>query len=198
MPQLRAHLLFCGYPVTWLDLLLFLPLAFLSNTALPLSFDPVLIYFASRTSISGASALALIGGICAGAGAVADVTLLRCLRRKTSERWLGWMPYWKGRRFYVSTFFVALLPLPFTIVRLAVLRHPPRSIPYAIAVGLGRLPRYLATVYLWAKLGLPSGSNEAFLLAGLMVAILQIIRGRNETSQRACHGPKLGSRIHAE
>jgi uncharacterized membrane protein YdjX (TVP38/TMEM64 family) len=59
---------------------------------------------------------------------------------------LKWLPYWSGRRFYVLTFLFALMPLPFSVVRLALVRHQPRIAPYAAAILLGRLPRYILIV----------------------------------------------------
>jgi len=164
--------------VNWLDMVCFVPLAVLSNTALPLSFDPVLIYFASRQSPSAAFALALIGSVCAGLAAAADVQLLKYVRTKTSDRWLAWMPHWRGRRLYVLTFLFALLPLPFSVVRLAVVRHSPETLSYGAAVALGRLPRYLLTVSLWGVLGLPARSSEILFCAGLIFAMIQMCTRR--------------------
>jgi hypothetical protein len=171
VPELRTHLLFPGDAVSWRDLIFFLPFAVLSNTSLPLTFDPALIYFSSRQG-SHPFVLALIGSVCAGVAAVADITFLSWLHRKRTHHWPARMPYWRGRRFYFFTFLAAFLPVPFWIVRLAVLRHPPETIPYGLAVSLGRLPRYLLTVSLWPLLGLPPGS--AGILFGVVLSILLV------------------------
>jgi len=158
-----------------MDLLSFVPLAILCNTAVPLAFDPVLIFFASRQPSSAAIALALIGSGCAGLAAVADVRLFSWFHAKSSERVLRWLPHWRRRHLYVLTFLFALLPLPFSIVRAAVLRDPPAVIPYGMAVFLGRLPRYLVTVTLWPVLGLPSYIPVVLLLVGLIVGLAKVI-----------------------
>jgi hypothetical protein len=152
--------------MNWLDLVFFIVLAFLCNTALPLSFDPVLIFFASRGTSSGAHAFALIGSVCAGLAAIADVRVSKSLQTRQYGRLLATLPSLNGVRFYVLAFLVALSPLPFSIVRMAVLRRPPATVPYALAVGLGRLPRYLLTVSLCSALGFLSRS-AAVLLFGM-------------------------------
>jgi hypothetical protein len=67
----------------------------------------------------------------------------------------------------VLAFLFALLPLPFTVVRLAAFRNPPRMIPFQVTVAAGRFPRYLVTVLLWPGLGLPS-------IAGLILLAIAI------------------------
>ena len=47
--------------MNWIDLICFVPLAVLCNTVLPVPFDPVLIFFASRQSTGHAMAFALLG-----------------------------------------------------------------------------------------------------------------------------------------
>jgi hypothetical protein len=164
------------------DLICFLVLAFLCNTALPLSFDPVLIFFASRGSSSAAYVLALVGSVCAGLAAVADVRVSRSLQTSQYGRLLATLPNLDGVRFYVLAFLVALSPLPFSIVRLAVLRRPPETVPYAFAVGLGRLPRYLLTVTLWSALAFTSRS-AAVLLFGIAVLTIIASAFRSSTSR---------------
>jgi len=69
-----------------------------------------------------------------------------------------------------------MLPLPFAIVRFAILREPPEMFPYGLAVTLGRLPRYVLTVALWPVLGLPSGTAGILLGIGVFAAGLKLIR----------------------
>ena len=133
----------------WLDLLFFVPMAILCNTAFPLAFDPVLIAYTSSHSLHAAWIFAVTGSLCAGLAGVTDAKLIGHVQEHVSERWLRWLPYWHGSRFYVWTFVFALMPLPFSVVRLAVLRHQPRVVPYGIAIILGRLPRYILTVVFW-------------------------------------------------
>jgi membrane protein YqaA with SNARE-associated domain len=127
----------------WVDLLSFIPLALLCNTSFPVAFDPVLMAFVATHSPHAAWIFALCGSICAGVAGVADSRMLREARRHVSDKWLKWLPFWQGRRFYLLTFTFALLPLPFSVVRLAVVRNRPRMIPYGLAIVLGKLPRYL-------------------------------------------------------
>jgi membrane protein YqaA with SNARE-associated domain len=128
----------------------FIALAILCNTALPIPFDPVLIVFGAGHGFAGACVIAVIGSLCASVGAVADIKLGRGVHRRVSEKWFRLMPYWTGWRAYVLFFLFAFLPLPFSVVRLAVVRNPPRLVPYQIAVTLGRLPRYLLAILLSA------------------------------------------------
>ena len=134
--------------MSWFEWLCFIPLAVLCNTALPVPFDPVLIVFGSRHGSGGACAVAVVGSLCASVGAIADIKLGRSAHSRVSPKWLRLMPHWTGRRAYVLYFLFALLPLPFSVVRLAVVRNPPRLVPYQIAVTLGRLPRYLLAIFL--------------------------------------------------
>src|SRR5262249_51965568 len=121
-----------------LDLLVFIPMAVLCNTAFPFSFDPVLLGYASTHSPRAGFVFAACASVCAGLAGIADTRLLRHAKLHVSDRWLKWLPLWRGRRFYILTFLFALMPLPFSVVRLAVLRHQPCVIPYALAVALGR------------------------------------------------------------
>jgi membrane protein YqaA with SNARE-associated domain len=166
--------------VNWLGLICFVPLAILCNTVFPVPFDPVLIAFASHKSPEQAGLFALVGSICAALGAAADVKLLRNLQVRLPEKWLRLLPMWSGRRTYVFTFFFALLPLPFSVARLAALRNPPQMIPWQLTVAMGRLPRYLVTIYIWPGLGLPEGSGMLLLSLCMAFAVIQWARSRRQ------------------
>ena len=157
-----------------MDLVPFLTLAVLCNTALPLSFDPVLIHYATGQPSSVACGFSLIGSICAALGAVVDVRFVGWLRSKVSTRWIAWLPQWQEKHFYFLVFLFALLPLPFSIVRLATLRRTPRPLPYGLAVFFGRLPRYLLTLALWPLLALPAGSSMVLLWVVLLIAAAKL------------------------
>jgi membrane protein YqaA with SNARE-associated domain len=172
VPQLRTYILFYGGSVNWLSLTGFVPLAILCNTVFPVPFEPVLIAFTSHKSPEQAGMFALIGSICAAFGAAADVKLFRKLQDRIPEKWLRLLPMWSGRRTYVFTFLFALLPLPFSVARLAALRNPPQMIPYQLAVALGRLPRYLLIIHIWPGIGLPDSSG--MVLLGLCVGFAVI------------------------
>jgi len=160
--------------MNWPNVFCFLTLAVLCNTAFPLSFDPVLIHFATRQASSGYWVFALIGSVCASLGAVVDVQFVGWLQKKVPDRWIEWLPLWNGNYFYLLVFLFALLPLPFSVVRLASLRRTPRLFPYGLAVFLGRLPRYLLTLALWPVLGLPAGSSAVLLCVGLLLAVAKL------------------------
>jgi hypothetical protein len=171
--------------MNWLDLVCFIPLAVICNTVLPIPFDPVLIFFASRQPPGEANAFALVGSVCAGVAAAVDVTLFRRFRQRTPGKWLKFLPNWDGWRAYLLTFLFALLPLPFSIVRLAMLRNPPGIIPYPVTVALGRLPRYVATVVFWHGMKLPPGSGFALLVLGVAVGAFRWSRSSRGTSQHS-------------
>jgi len=150
------------------DLLLFIPLAVLTNTAFPLPFDPVLLWFASEHTLAEASVFAGFGSGCAGLAALVDVTIIGALGRRWSH-WQGAgvpMPP-AGRSFYAAAFVVALLPIPYTTIRLALLEIRPRPLRYALTVSVARLPRYLVIVHLWHALALPGWVSGAMVLSAV-------------------------------
>src|SRR6185436_20779602 len=104
LPELWTHLLFRGNVMSLTSLVVFVPLAILCNTVAPVPFDPVLIAFASRESPAAAAILAIVGSVCAGIAAALDLTLFRNLRRRTSDRWVRFLPLWSGRGTYLLTF----------------------------------------------------------------------------------------------
>ena len=73
---------------------------------------------------------------------------------------------------YLDAFLVALLPIPFTTVRLTLLRVRPRLAPYALTVAGARLPRYLVTVLLWRSLAPPGWVAGLLVLAGVGYMLL--------------------------
>jgi MprA protease rhombosortase-interaction domain-containing protein len=148
--------------MNWLDAVCFLPLAFICNTALPVPFDPVLIYFASHHDSKATFFFAAAASICAGLAAVAETGVLKSLGSKIGFDDGG--QFTRTSSFYFFAMLVALLPLPFSIVRLAVLRNPPKRFPYGLAVVLGRFPRYLVTAGLWHAIHLPSWTAVLLLI----------------------------------
>ena len=136
------------------DLWLFIPLAILSNTAFPLPFDYVLVWFAGGHSAEQAIVFAGLGSLCAGLAGLVDVAVAGTVgRRLWSEtgragRAGGW--------FYFVVFLASLLPIPFTTIRVMLLRIRPHPVVYAVVVSGGRLPRYLVTVRLWQSLAIPA------------------------------------------
>jgi hypothetical protein len=156
-----------------LDLLLFIPLAVLTNTAFPLPFDYVLLWFAAGRAFPEACAFAAVGSGCAGLAALVDLSVIGGIGRRWSERTgNGAPPTRAGRGFYVGAFLVALLPIPYTTIRLALLRVRPRPLIYALTVVAGRLPRYLVTLLLWRSLALPRWVAGALVLSAVVWLLL--------------------------
>jgi membrane protein YqaA with SNARE-associated domain len=132
-----------------LQLLLFIPLAALSNSLLPVPFEPVLLWFVAGSPLDGAWVFAIAGGLGAAIGEAASVRVLRSLRARLSR---GKAPAWltRGRLcFYLWAGLVACSPLPITMVRAAAFWRQPSPIWYGVSVGLGRIPRYLLLVAAW-------------------------------------------------
>ena len=159
----------------WRDFFLFWPLAVLTNTAFPFPFDPVLIYFAGRhPALTGVFAVG--GSLCAAAAGVIDAKLMGKAGGWVPAPCARFIPEWGGVRFYALTFIFAFAPLPFSVIRVAILRGRPRPLLYGAAVGLGRLPRYLMTVYLWRSLTQPGWAKAAALLSIAALVIHQLVR----------------------
>lgn len=149
------------------ELLWFVPLAVLSNTAFPLPFDHVLLWFAAGHSFTQASVFAGFGSVCAGVAAVVDVAVLSAVgRRWRAGAEVQALPS-AGRGFYVAVVLVALLPIPYTTIRLALLRVRPRPLLYAVLVSGARLPRYLLLIRLWHALALPGWVGALLVLSAL-------------------------------
>lgn len=150
------------------DLLLFIPLAVLTNTAFPLPFDHVLLWFASGHTFAEACVFAGIGSGCAGLAALVDVMCIGALGRQWSRRngTAAAMPR-AGRRFYVAAFLVGLLPIPYTTIRVTLLQIRPRPLLYALTVSAARLPRYIVIIRLWQSLALPGWAGGALVLSAI-------------------------------
>src|SRR5262245_40415150 len=148
-----------------LDLIVFVLLAVLCNTVFPIPFDPVLINFATRYSGTHAVVFAILASLRAGLSGICEAKALGLLNGRIPRKWSRMLlPQWYGRRFYIRTFLFALLPLPFTVVRLAVLRHQPKVFPYGLAIVLGRFPRYLVMMSLCRTLAFPCTASVGIRL----------------------------------
>lgn len=155
------------------DLLLFIPLAILTNTAFPLPFDYVLLWFAGGRAFPEAWVYAGVGSGCAGLAALADLAVIGGVGRRWRERaGTGEPVAGAGQGFYAAVFLVALLPIPYTTIRLTLLRVRPRPLAYALTVMAARLPRYLVTLLLWQSLALPRWVAGALILATLAWLVL--------------------------
>jgi len=136
------------------SLLLFLPLAVVTNSLLPVPFEPVLLGYASQSSpwllVSLGAAGAAIGE------ALSLLVLSRVARRVENTRVPGWLRS-GGKRFYLWSTLVAASPLPIHLVRAAALVRRSRPLPFGVCVGLGRVPRYAAVLALWRGAVAPGG-----------------------------------------
>jgi hypothetical protein len=153
------------------ELTAFTALALWCNTAAGPPFDPVLVLYAGRHPFPAAWALVAVGALCAGLGAALEAGLLRM---GTWSR----PPRRAPRRFYAMAFLVAASPIPFTLVRAAAVAYRPRAWPYALAVAVGRGPRYVATIALWAVLSPPSWLAPVGVGLGLMTVLGPLIQRR--------------------
>jgi len=140
-------------------LLLFLPLAVLTNSLLPIPFEPVLLGYANRSS---PWVLVSLGAAGAATGEALSLLLLsRVAERAGETRVPGWLLA-GGRRFYLWSTLVAASPLPIHLLRAAAVIRGSRPLPFGLCVGLGRVPRYAAVLALW------KGAASAGGLFGLL------------------------------
>ena len=169
--------------LTVVDLLSFIPLAVLTNTVFPVPFEPVLLWFAGRAAPGDVWIYPGVGSACAGLGAALDANVVGAVsRRWRGRRGIeGELPH-AGARFYLGAFVAALLPIPFSTIRLTLLRVRPRLPLYALIVAGARLPRYLLTVVLWRSLT-PPGWVAGALLFGV-VGYLILARQRSAARAR--------------
>jgi hypothetical protein len=75
-----------------------------------------------------------------------------------------------GRRFYVAVVLVALLPIPYTTIRIALLSVRPRPLVYAPIVSLAGPPRYILIIGVWRGLALPGWAGGALVLSAAAAA----------------------------
>ena len=138
-----------------MELPFFILLGIVANAWLPLPpFEPVLLAFAHTRPLEAALMVAAVGSLSAAIGeGVGAGTARLLLRRPPKARPLRWLAA-SGRYFYVLAGLIALSPAPITLVRVAAFWRRPRPVIYGLAVGLGRLPRYLLLVWAWHSLGL--------------------------------------------
>ena len=154
------------------ELLLFIPLAVLTNTVFPVPFEPVLLWFAGRAAAGEVWIYPGVGSACAGLGAALDANVVGAVsRRWRGRKGIGGELPRAGARFYLGAFLAALLPIPFTMIRLTLLRVRPRLPLYGLTVAGARLPRYLLTVVLWRSLA-PPGWVAGALLCGTVGYLL--------------------------
>jgi hypothetical protein len=162
-----------------------------------------LINFAANHTLKESILYAVCGSLCAGVAGVVDVKLLGVVGRLISSKSARVLPRWTGKRFYLLTFLFAFLPLPFSLIRLAMLKHRPRAGLFGLAVVAGRLPRYLLTVYCWQFFELPGWLGIAILVATLALVYFKrvftrvFIRIRDRKVSKACGVQELAKACEA-
>ena len=110
-----------------LDLAIFFPLGVLTNSWLPLPFEPVLLAFSATQAPETAWIFAACGSVAAMVGETIDIKLLRTLRADPpTRRFTRWLAS-TGRRFYLVAGLVAISPIPITLVRVAAYWRRPRA-----------------------------------------------------------------------
>ena len=139
-----------------IDWLAFIALSVVSNTPLPLAFDPIMLEFARTHPSDQACTAAIVGAIGAGAGGTFEMFAFRFLRRHYPNVGRGLFKAPSGPWFYPWTAAMALMPIPFTAVRVAAYLNQATPGLYGLAIAVGRLPRHAAIVALSSALTLPS------------------------------------------
>ena len=150
-----------------LELLVFVPAMIATNTPFPLPSDAVLLAFAGGREPALAIVFATVGAICAGIGGLVELRLASAIVAHRE-------PVRRG--FYGLVVLGAALPIPFTTIRLLLLRSAPRPAAYASAIAIGRYPRYLAEAFLVAQFATPAWLSVASIAGALIV--LAIYRWR--------------------
>jgi membrane protein YqaA with SNARE-associated domain len=131
------------------ELLIFTPLAVLSNSLLPLPFEPVLIAFAAHEPLASAWALVAWGAAGAAVGEALNVRLLGRLARRAKRSTLpGWLAA-GHKRFYLWSMLIAASPMPIYLARAAAVWRRPRPLLFGLCVGIGRVPRYALILAIW-------------------------------------------------
>jgi membrane protein YqaA with SNARE-associated domain len=161
-------------------LLGFAALAIVTNTAFPYPFEPVLLVFAEG---AGPRAIVLLSGtasVAAGVAALIDYHLLGALRNKLFAKGARDLHRWW---FYAGVFATALLPIPYTVTRAALLRGRPNPLLFAATVTLARFPRYVLTIRLWHLVAPPAWILAALVVLGILMAVHMLRKRRRSTTR---------------
>ena len=153
-----------------LDLLLFVPLAILTNSVFPFPFEPVLIFFVERYPPGLVTMFAAVGALCAGAAGFVDIWVMRGVGkwvRRGEDGPANFHRTW----FYGSVLLAAFLPLPYVVVRLALVKGTPHPWVYALVIAAGRFPRYVLVVGAWQALALPWWASSALVIISLPLLV---------------------------
>jgi membrane protein YqaA with SNARE-associated domain len=166
-----------------IDWLVFTVVAVVSNTPLPIAFDPVMLQFARTHPGDEAWVAAVVGALGAGAGGMSEMVAFRLLRRPLPD-FAKAVRVPSARWFYPWTAAMALTPIPFTVVRVAACVGRARPGPYGLAIAAGRLPRHAAIVYLASTLTFPSWLGPLTLALAISPLLWMLGRVRIKKGQR--------------
>lgn len=147
----------------WVGLVVFVPLAVLTNTVFPFPFDHVLIFFAEDHPLSQALVFATMGRAMGSNPPPAQPARGVVL------------PPGAGCRISSD---------PISVVRLLLLRGSPRPGLYAATVTAARGPRYFLTVYAWQSLSLPWWASVALVVSAVPVAVVRWRKGKGGRAAR--------------
>jgi hypothetical protein len=160
-----------------MDWLAFIVLSVVSNTPIPIAFDPIMLEFARTHAPDQAWTAAVVGAIGAGVGGTFEMFAFRAVRRQYPNVGRGFPKAPSGRWFYPWTVAMALMPIPFTVVRVGAYLSLARPGLYGLAITAGRLPRHAAIVALSSALTLPPWVGPLMVL--LAVSPLVWMLGRH-------------------
>lgn len=159
-----------------IDWLVFTVVSVVSNTPVPIAFDPVMLQFARSHPGDQAWMAVVVAALGAGVGGMAEMVAFRLLRRPLPvlPRAVRLVP--SGPWFYAWTAGMALTPIPFTVVRVAACLGHARPGLYGLAIAVGRLPRHAAIVYLASALMFPPWLGP-LTLALALCPLLSLVPG---------------------
>ena len=159
-----------------IDWLAFVTLSVVSNTPIPIAFDPIVLEFARTHPSDQAWTAAVVGAIGAGVGGTLEMFAFRFLRKQYPDVGRGFFKAPSGPWFYPWTAAMALMPIPFTVVRVAAYLNQPRPSLYGLAVTAGRLPRHAAIVALSSALSLPPWVGPILALLAVSPMLPPLVR----------------------
>jgi membrane protein YqaA with SNARE-associated domain len=159
-----------------IDWLVFTVASVVSNTPVPIAFDPVMLQFARSHPGDQAWMAVVVGALGAGVGGMSETVAFRFLGRPLPVLATAVRLVPSGPWFYPWTAAMALTPIPFTVVRVAACLGHARPGLYGLAIVVGRLPRHAAIVYLASTVVFPSWVGP--LTLALAVSPLLWILGR--------------------
>ena len=152
------------------ELAVFVPLAIVTNTLVPFPFDYVLLWFSANTSFAHSMWLASLGAACAGVGALIDVWLLHRFGERVL-RSTRYTPIAARRSFYAIAALYALLPLPYSGVRVLLLRERPNRFAYAGVTAAARWPRFVLIAQLGRSLFMPTWAVIALVILSVLYVV---------------------------